>query len=152
MIVYRVCKNEELQIIFKDNGFTNVGYNFNDSNLNTHQYSKNNKYLHFFLNKDSIFYLRTLKDRYICIYDIPEEILNKYEGMGYYWDYINYKTLNEVVEYAIEISNIRMEYLKQVSYIKQDLDYEALLEDCDLSEYVDVIYNRMNEKRFLLKK
>lgn len=151
MIVYRICKKEEIQEIFRDNSFTNVGSYSCDSNLNTHHYDKNNKYLHFFLNKDSIFYLRTLKDRYICVYDMPEDILEQYKGIGYYWDYINYKNLNEVIEYAVEISNIKMAYLKQIGYIKQDLDYEDFLEDDVLMGYVDVIYNNISEKRLVLK-
>ena len=79
MLVYRICKKSELERIFEDNNFTNVGYNFPVSDLNTHNYTENSKYLHFFLKKESIFYLRTLKDRYICIYDIPEDILNRYK-------------------------------------------------------------------------
>ena len=152
MVVYRVCKKEELKKILEDNSFRNIGYNFFDSNLNTHKYNINSKYLHFFLNKDSILYLRTLKDRYICIYDIPEDILKQSEGIGYYWDYINYRVLNEVTEYAVESSNIKMIYLKQVSYIKKDIDDEEFLDDYDLSEYVDTIYNSVEGKRLLLKK
>lgn len=152
MIVYRICKKEELEKIFMDNSFLNVGYKFDISNLNTHQYNKNSRYLHFFLDKDSMFYLRTLKDRYVCIYDIPCDILKKYEGIGYYYDYINYSNLNEVIECAVETSNIKIDYLKQVSYIKKDIDYEDLIDDYDLSEFVDAIYNSVDEKRLVLEK
>ena len=83
MLVYRICKKSELERIFEDTNFTSVGYNFPVFDLNIHNYTENSKYLHFFLKKESIFYLRTLKDRYICIYDIPEDILNRYDERIY---------------------------------------------------------------------
>lgn len=152
MIVYRICKKEELQKVIEDNNFTNTGYNFSVSDLNTHNYNKNSKYLHFFLNKESIFYLRTLKDRYICVYDIPEDILNRYKGIGYYWDYINYRTLNKVTEYAIENKVIDLKFLKQVSYIKRDIDFEEYLDDYEMRNFIEIIYNCIEDKKLVLKK
>lgn len=152
MIVYRICKRTELQKIFEYNNFTNVGYNFSILDLNTHNYNKNSKYLHFFKNKESIFYLRTLKDRYICVYDIPEDILNRYKGIGYYLDYINYRILNEVTEYAIENNVIDLKFLKQVGYIKRDIEFEEYLDDCDLTDFIEIIYTCTGDKKLVLKK
>lgn len=152
MIVYRICKMAELKKIFEDNNFTNVGYNFSNSDLNTHNYNKSSKYLHFFLNKDSIFYLRTLKDRFICVYDIPEYILNRYKGIGYYWDYINYRTLNEVIEYAIENNVIDLKFLKRVSYIKCDVEFEEYLVDNNMTNFTEIIYTCVDDKKLVLKK
>lgn len=152
MLVYRVCKNIEFKKILNENNFNNIGNYFTKTNLNTHNYDEKYKYLHFFKDKESIFYLRTLKDRYLCIYDIPEEILSKYIGTGYYWDFINYKDLNDVVEYAIENEAIDISFLKQVAYIKCDIEYEDYLDDNELIDYVDVIYSFMDNKKRILKK
>ena len=67
MLVYRICKKDEIDNILNNKSFVNVGNNYNYSCINNHNYNENKKYLHFFLNLDSILYLRTLKDRYLCI-------------------------------------------------------------------------------------
>lgn len=152
MLVYRICKKTEIEKIFIDNNFANVGYNFSISNLNNHNYNENCKYLHFFPQKGFIFYLGTLKDRYICIYDIPEDILNRCKGIGYYWNFINYSTLNEVTEYAIENYAVDLEFLKQVGYIKKDIEFEDYLDDYDLSNFIDIIYTSTDDKKLVLKK
>lgn len=151
VIVYRICKKEELYEIFKGNSFINSGSACSITRLNTHRYESSNKYLHFFQNKSNIFYLRTLKDRYLCVYDIPSDILQKHKGVGYYWDYINFKTLNEVVEYAIETDDMNFEYLKQVSYIKKDIDYDDLIDDYNLTDFLELIYNSVTEKSLVKK-
>lgn len=145
MIVYRVCNKEEIENIFKDNSFINIGHSFIKSNLNTHNYNEKIKYLHFFANINNIFYLRTLKDRYLCTYDIPCDILNNYQGIGYYLDYINYRELNEVIEYAVCNNVIELSYLKEISYIKENIDYEDFIED-----YLERIYTNNIKRRVLV--
>ena len=156
MIVYRVCKKDEIDNILNNKLFINVGNNFNYSCINNHSYNKDTKYLHFFLNLDSILYLRTLKDRYLCIYDIDDNILNKNEGLGYYLNYISYSTLDEVIEFRLENKEINFDYLKQVYYINKYIDYEEFLDNFDISKFSDIIYNTKerttSEKPILLKK
>ena len=156
MLVYRVCKKEEIDNILSDKSFINVGNNFNYSCINNHSYNKEKKYLHFFLNLDSILYLRTLKDRYLCIYDIEDNILNKNKGLGYYLNYISYNTLDEVIEYRLENKDINFDNLKQVYYINNYIDYEDLLYNFDILRFTDIIYNTeeriLSEKPMLIKK
>lgn len=156
MIVYRVCKKDEIDNILNNKLFINVGNNFNYSCINNHSYNKDTKYLHFFLNLDSILYLRTLKDRYLCIYDIEDNILNKNKGLGYYLNYISYNTLDEVIEYRLENKDINFDNLKQVYYINNYIDYEDFFDDFDISKIADIIYNieekTLSEKPTLLKK
>ena len=156
MLVYRICKKDEIDNILNNKSFVNVGNNFNYSCINNHNYNENKKYLHFFLNLDSILYLRTLKDRYLCIYDIDDNILNKNEGLGYYLNYISYNTLDEVIEYRLENTDINFNDLKQVYYINNYIDYEDFLDNFDISKFFEIIYNTKErttlEKPTLLKK
>lgn len=156
MLVYRICKKDEIDNILNNKSFVNVGNNYNYSCINNHNYNENKKYLHFFLNLDSILYLRTLKDRYLCIYDIDDNILNKNEGLGYYLNYISYSTLDEVIEFRLENKEINFDYLKQVYYINKYIDYEEFLDNFDISKFSDIIYNTKerttSEKPTLLKK
>ena len=156
MLVYRICKKDEIDNILNNKSFVNVGNNYNYSCINNHNYNKDKKYLHFFLNLDSILYLRTLKDRYLCIYDIDDNILNKNEGLGYYLNYISYSTLDEVIEFRLENKEINFDYLKQVYYINKYIDYEEFLDNFDMSKFSDIIYNTKerttSEKPILLKK
>ena len=141
MIVYRVCKKDEIDNILSNKSFINVGNNFNYSCKNNHSYNKDKKYLHFFLNLDRILYLRTLKDRYLCIYEIEDDLLKKNEGLGYYLNYVSYNNLDEVIEFRLENKDINFDNLKQVYYINKDIDYEDLLYNFDILESADIIYN-----------
>lgn len=145
MIVYRVCKKIEIDKIFEDNNFQNVGSNYCGTTINDHKYDKDSKFLHFFPNKDSILFLKTLKDRYFCVYDIPDEILNENMGTGYYLDFINYRDMKEVVEYAISTDIITIDNLKQIYYIKNEIDYEDLL-DNDIDSFIDIICDKSDKE------
>lgn len=150
MIVYRVCKEDEINLIFANKDFLDVGSNFSCSEISTHKYNENKKYLHFFQKKDSILYLGVLKGRYICTYDIPEDILECHRGIGYYYNYFNYRNLNAVEEYAIETDLIKMSFLKSVGYIKEDIDFDDFIDDYDTANFIDVIYDSNNEKKLSL--
>ena len=156
MIVYRVCKKDEIDNILNNKLFINVGNNFNYSCINNHSYNKDKKYLHFFLNLDRILYLRTLKDRYLCIYDIEDNILNKNKGLGYYLNYVSYNNLDEVIEFRLDNKDINFDNLKQIYYIIKYIDYEDFLDNFDISKFSDIIYNTKerttSEKPTLLKK
>lgn len=145
MIVYRVCKKNEIDKIFEDNNFQNVGSNYYGTTINNHDYDVEKKYLHFFQNIDSILFLKTLKDRYLCVYDIPDNILNENVGIGHYWDFINYSDLKEALEYAISTDILTMDNLKQIYYIKNEIDYEELLEN-DIDSFIDIVYNKSAEE------
>ena len=50
MVVYRICKKEEIEHIFNDKNFKNVGKIFEiNKNTNTHLYTADKKYIHFFI-------------------------------------------------------------------------------------------------------
>ena len=82
MKVYRVCDKEEIDKIlsgvdFKDIGAPGIRYKKEpgEIDLNTHIYDENEMYMHFFPDFKDLFYLNLEEGRYICLYDIPEEIL-----------------------------------------------------------------------------
>ena len=79
MLVYRVCSGAEIIKLFNDGNFSNVGNFFKKNTLNTHDYKSDKKYLHFFQNIESVIYVET-KGKFLCTYDIPNEMLEKYKS------------------------------------------------------------------------
>ena len=77
MLVYRVCSKEEIDKLFQNRDIKDIGNYCTKTDVNNHEYEENSKYIHFFKEKSSIFHF-LLRERYICEYDIPDEILAKY--------------------------------------------------------------------------
>lgn len=129
MIVYRVCSKREINKIISDKEFYGVG-NYYDINLklNTFKYNKNIKYLHFYEKYEDILYSNTCKDRIVCVYDIPNEILIKYSGIGFYLDCINFRNLVDVKEYAIPTFELVFENLISYNVIEEELDCEDMID------------------------
>lgn len=148
MEVYRICFSDEINRIIKRKNFKNVGHTYVHTKVNTHNYNTKTKYLHFFEQKDSIFYRSTVKGKYICTYDIPEELLNEYFGYGYYLNYFTFKNTNLIEEYAIPTSILKIEYLKKVEFIKEDIDISDYIDDNTLSKCLEVIYENINQEKY----
>jgi len=156
VLVYRICSKQEIEQILNYNEFTAIGnygltYLNNNKNKNNHMYKLDKLYLHFFKNKDSIFYMDTSEDRFICTYDIPEDILKTGMGMGQYPNYFNFNHLMNICEYAIESLLISFEYLLKVERIKEYIDIEDYMYDNELSEFVQIVYQK-TEKIIRYKK
>lgn len=140
MKVYRLCRKNEIDRILGSKNFEDVGDAFQNSDKNTHNYIPNEKYMHFFKDKSGLLYLNTLKDRYICVYDIPNEILDKHSGKGKYLNFIAFSFYDEVTEYAIPSKLINFNYLKSIEKIIKDIDYEDFYQDENLNGFVDNIF------------
>ena len=153
MNIYRICNRYEIDQIFNNEDFSNIGglgikyiqYKEN-KNINEHEYNPNKRYLHFFKSKDSIIYWNTLKDNYICTYNIPEYILDNHLKNGIYLNPFNFKKRVYIPEYAIESNKIKKDYLIKVEKIKEDIDicdddYKELIDD-----YLEIIYENKSLK------
>lgn len=141
MEVFRLCQQDEIKKILIQKSFVGVGQTYqNNYELNSHDYRANVKYLHFFKNKIDLLYLNTAAGRFICTYDIPEELLKQSAGQGKYKDYIAFKTLCYVDEYAIPVNNLKFEHLQSVNKIIKDFDFEDIHENP--REYFQTIYQR----------
>ncbi len=140
MIVYRICKEEEIEHILNDKNFKNIGKTFKPNQaINTHLYKTNKNYIHFFKNIDSIFYLNTYANIYICTYCIPDNLLEEHYGIGYYLDRTNFNTLEKVPEYAIENEFIHFNQLLKIERIKEYIDIEDYIY-YDISPKIETIY------------
>lgn len=126
MLVYRVCSQQEVEMIF-DKGIENVGSPNNGTDVNSHSYQYNVNYLHFFLYKSDILHIKSNKGSCICTYDIPREILDLYCGVGNYMDFINFKERCYAIEFTIPTKELQMTYLKKVDVLLQYIDYEDFL-------------------------
>ena len=156
MLVYRLCKIGEVNKLLKEKSFENVGTpgqllieRQHEKNVNNHVYDYQKTYLHFYKRLQSIFYLYT-EDKYLCTYDIPDEILAKYQGYGFYYDYRDRSRAVSTVEYAIDINELSFNYLCKIDRIIEYIDYEDYLYDPTLQEELETIYSK--ERRRIRRK
>lgn len=142
MLVYRICSRDEVDYILNTGSFDLIGGFGFQYKANNHHYQKVDVYyMHFFLNKDSVLYVNSSKGVFLCTYDIPNDILNKYTSLGDYLDYINYERKIKVIEFAIPSLMIKLEYLKRIDVLTSCIDYKDFL-DGDLSpELYETIYD-----------
>ncbi len=150
MLLYRLCKEAEILKIL-DTRETNVigKYCSNNPKLNTHIYHKNKKYIHFFLAEYEITNLNPQKGKYICTYDIPKEIVNKYLGIGYYRSIFDLETLTKIHECAIPCELISFANLIKIERITKDLDFEDYLDD--INSFKEKIYPEPLNKKIRRK-
>ena len=140
MKVFRLCREDEVRQIMNTNSFENVGSYYSNNGCNIHTYLPDKKYLHFFTKKSDLLYLRSMKGRYICEYEIPQWLCDTHTGIGKYWDYVDFCELIEVKELAIPTDCIKMNYLKSINKIVKDIDYEDIIENPNLTEFTQEIY------------
>ena len=139
MFLYRLCKEEEALKILETKRIATIGrYCINNLKLNTHIYEKNQKYLHFFLEEYAITNLNPSKGKYICTYNLPIYLVDKYQGFGYYRSVFDLDTTVKIPECAIPSQLISFTDLIKIEKIKEYLDFELYLDDID--KYKEVIY------------
>ena len=150
MVVYRLCSESEFQKILDTMSFDDIGSLCSDNRkLNNHKYQINKKYLHFFKDYDSLFYLYLKPESYICTYNIPDELLEEYIGIGEYLDIVFMRKVESVIEYAIPNDEIVFDYLKRIERVIKYIDYEEYLND-DYKSSLEKVYDR--ESMVLKKK
>ena len=142
MLVYRICTESEKIAIIEDKGFDDTGVfcSYNPG-LNTHNYCPNAKYLHFFKDFDSIFYLLVAEGDYLCTYDIPEWLLNNYIGEGFYLDRENFRNPESAIEYAIPNCDLKFNYLEKIDKITRYVDYDDYL-DGNYEDGFETVYEK----------
>lgn len=99
--------------------------------------------------KSALAYLYLREGRFICTYDIPDNILSETYGIGYYLDYINFERLDECEEYAIPTELLHFANLVEASIITQEIDSEDYIDDSILNDSTRVIYSKGKAKRLL---
>ena len=150
MLIYRLCKEEEMLKILEAETITAVGrYCHNTRKLNTHVYKRDKKYLHFFLDEYEIINLNPKEGKYICTYDIPKDIVNEYLGYGYYRSIFDLDTLIKIPECAIPTELIRFSNLLKIERIKEYIDIESYLDD--INKYKEVIYPKKSNNKIRRK-
>lgn len=136
MRVYRCIKLQEVINKYKNESNEKI----KTPNLNTHMYYDDKEYIHFFryyefaeyyfnLNKDGSY--DRVNDNYILfmVANIPDEILIKYKGFGFY-ELNNEETI--IPEYAIPTELFKSEYIVNITnklmgfYMRRNEDEEIL--------------------------
>ena len=146
MLVYRICDKKEIDQIFNTQSFDTIGCAGEDTLGNKNHYIPHKLYMHFFPKKSYLMLLDTSKDRCICTYDIPEDILKSHLGTGKYYDYMHYTNLWEIPEYAIESEIICLDYLEKVDLILEYIDIEDYWYDVTLNSFLETIYIKPKSK------
>ena len=103
--------------------------------------------MHFFSNFDDILYLNLRKDYYICIYDIPDDLLNISAGIGYYYDFIEFDRIVSAEEYSIESNDIKFDYLIKAYRINEYLDFEDFIYG-DVISKCEQVYEKDRELKY----
>lgn len=140
MKVFRLCRGDEVDCVLVEKTFANVGNYCCDSDRNSHNYKDGVKYMHFFKKQSDLLYLNTFKGRFICVYDIPEDLLLKHYGQGKYMDYISFSSLRDVEEYAIPSENMSFNYLQSIDKIIEDIDVEDMYDGSILTGLIEEVY------------
>lgn len=151
MIVYRVCNIDELDDLIKGN-FEGLGKTYSREIMkdnNTHMYQEGVKYLHFFERIESIMYLRRVNGFYLCYYDIPEDLLDKGKGEGFYFKLDNMDRLVNVSEFAIPTSSLSIDNLIKIDRINSRIDLDDYIEDPDLTRFMQEMYTVDKDKRLV---
>ncbi len=146
MKLYRICNDKEGEIILNKKDFSLLGSNYRNGFKNDFKYEPGKKYLHFFGYFGDVHYLNLNKGYYICEYDIPDDIVPE-PSHGYYWDYVSFKTQDEVEEYIIESNNIKFEYLIEMHRILEYIDYEDYAYG-DISSMLEEVYHKDRELKY----
>ena len=127
MKVFRLCDNYEIETLANFKNPKLLGKTCKiDHKKNTHLYKESVKYMHFFPDEFALLYLSPDKGKHVCVYDIPDEILEKHKGTGNYADFINFEKIHKVTEYAIPSDQIKLDYLKQIYLITEDIDFDFM--------------------------
>ena len=148
MKVYRVCRINEVNNILNSKDF-NLIYNINkNGSQNTHKYKEGVSYLHFFDKIENLLYLDLYNNYYISIYDIPYELLSLYKGKGIYYDFISFKSIVKIDEYAIPTYELNFDYLKEIYKITKTLDTEDFFDE-EYKDYLEKVYGEYKYEKKL---
>ena len=152
MLVYRICDKEEVNSIIHNQSCEAAGFEYLNKLKSTHNYEEGKLYMHFFDRLSNILYLDPVKGRYICTYNIPEEVLKDYQGKRTYVDIIRHINMCSVPEYAIPSENVNFEYLQKIDEIKTNIEYEDFWINPTLEGQVETHYRRIAPKLLLKEK
>ncbi len=153
MRVYRCIKLQEVI-----NKYTNAkNEKINNNRINTHKYQEDKEYFHFFrydefaryyfqLGKDGSYERKN--DNYILymIANIPEEILEKYIGFGFYM--FKGKAL-PIPEYAIPLEEFLPQYIVDISMNPREGN-ERENEEEEFAKYIELV-DKMKSSGIIVK-
>ncbi len=151
--VFRICDKAEVDKIFKDMDFKDIGASGKmhkrkpgEATVNNHVYDEDEMYMHFFPKFSDLFYINLEKGKCVCTYDIPEEILDASLGYGEYMDLFTYSIPRKVPEYCINNKLLKFEYLTQVKLLTNDISYIDFLSEEPLDDFYELIYSKQASK------
>lgn len=119
MIAYRYCSSEEVEELKNDNI---KGYKYKTNKLvNTHEYNKKEKYLHFYLDPDSIFSYDNIEPSDLLEFRFPNEY-EAYRGIGCYYfvDEDGNVQTRRANQLAIPAKLVRREHVKNIQPLKKE--------------------------------
>ena len=153
MKVFRLSNEAEITAILENKSFVGLGKEFAiNPKLNNHKYQPQQRYMHFFKDFGSIFYLFPDEGKYICTYDLPKDLLDRTMGEGSYLDYFFYRNLQSTTEYAVPEGDMDFAYLQRIDRITKEIDVEDYIADRTLSRNISTIYDSSQKTQSLENK
>ena len=147
MEVFRLCDSKEVENIMMYRNPSKLGKECkNNPKQNTHKYIDGKRYMHFFATEMDLLYLSPTKGKSICVYDIPDELLENAKGVGKYADFINLSVIRTIPEYAVPSDKLKMEYLKKIYLITSDMDYDYFPEIDELYDSLSCMIDLTNSR------
>ena len=122
MIAYRYCSDSEIEELKNDNI---KGYKYKTNKLrNTHEYNKKEKYLHFYLDPESIFSYDDIEATELVEFRFPNEF-DEYRGKGYYYCINGDGNMRVITanQLAVPAHLVKREYVKNIQPVNND-EYE----------------------------
>lgn len=140
MIVYRYLSDRELHNIQSGN-LKDIGAYYRNEKVgyNSHNYREDEKYIHFFKDKNSMEHIKSLYsdysgDFYFCTFDIPVVKLLLHSGMGCY-DGHGYDTECDYErEFALPVSQFKSKWLKDYKKDENRKNKSSLIDEQELGD------------------
>lgn len=143
MKVYRIANRIEIDNFLENKSFKGIGSTFNENcKNNSHHYKKNTFYMHFFDSKENIFYFNSPLKRFLCTYDIPDEVIKEYLGLGKYISKYDPSKEDYVLEYAIPSKLIKLEYLETIEVLPINYTFKEFLQSGEYNS--QIVYSKKN--------
>lgn len=143
MKVYRIANRIEIDNFLENKSFKGIGSTFNETcKNNSHHYKRNTFYMHFFDSKADTFYFNSPLKRFLCTYDIPDEVTQGHLGIGKYISKYDSSKEVYVLEYAIPSKFIKLEYLESIEVLPVNYTFKEFLQSGEYNS--QIVYSKEN--------
>ncbi len=141
MLVYRICGEDEAIRVLNGDDFNHIGKPVKKFRG---EYDFDN-YLPFFIAVYNMFYLKDLVGKFICAYDIPEEILAVSKDTECYQNFAHPHAVDNINQYLVNCDLLSHDYLVSMERIVEPITFVDYFHDSSTVNFTETIYERDRE-------